>query len=384
MLLICCECENKFYKSSNFIQHFKLKHIGTERRRCPFKNCTSTFRLKYNFCKHFKRYHLESVISENKCDKNLILKEFTTKWLSSKSSKKKTIISKTCDTCGKTFSRTSNLTEHKKSFHSNFIAKKKPCPFEGCKSIGFKTKYNFVAHYKAYHLIKCHNQCNPTNLCGICCTKLNEAIQKFTNAASLVPISTQLKQCLPDGAEEQTKTNQQPVESGEADLPETIIETIKLQKYHRTQATKDTIQPQLAPTSAVITGQQTITTQAIECGEFDLLKIGSAVVGKIRSKRQSASVDNITKRKKRNSPDRARETSRIARKLKSAPSTKLSYASDKEFPHMAHILALEDNEEFGRHIITTEDLVIGDIVMASLPFACVGYLECIGEGDRNN
>lgn len=187
MLLECCKCDEKFDKSSNFIQHFNLKHIGVKEKKCPFKNCSSTFALKYNFRKHFKKFHLKYVISESKCDQIQILEEFTSKWIDSKISNSKKIGSNTCGTCAKTFSRKSNLTKHKKLFHGNFIAVKTLCPVEGCKTTGFKTKNNFVIHYKDYHLPKIHDQCDPANLCEICRNELIDAKQRFENKDTAQP-----------------------------------------------------------------------------------------------------------------------------------------------------------------------------------------------------
>lgn len=63
-----------------------------------------------------------------------------------------------------------------------------------------------------------------------------------------------------------------------------------------------------------------------------------------------------------------------------APLVELSHEADETFPHMSNILAFKESKKFGRHIITTQNLVVEDIVMAASPFAIVEYLECTGEG----
>lgn len=47
---------------------------------------------------------------------------------------------------------------------------------------------------------------------------------------------------------------------------------------------------------------------------------------------------------------------------------KLSYKPNSKLPQLADCLELRENEEFGRHIVTTRDLKAGDIVGLSEPF----------------
>lgn len=43
-------------------------------------------------------------------------------------------------------------------------------------------------------------------------------------------------------------------------------------------------------------------------------------------------------------------------------SLNLSYPSNEKIPFIANCLELRTNEEFGRHIVTTRDLKVGDVV----------------------
>lgn len=47
---------------------------------------------------------------------------------------------------------------------------------------------------------------------------------------------------------------------------------------------------------------------------------------------------------------------------------KLSFEANEKIPSLANCLKLEENEEFGKHIVTTRELKAGDIVGISEPF----------------
>lgn len=49
-------------------------------------------------------------------------------------------------------------------------------------------------------------------------------------------------------------------------------------------------------------------------------------------------------------------------------SLNLSYPSNEKIPFIANCLELRTNEEFGRHIVTTRDLKVGDVVIMERPF----------------
>lgn len=58
---------------------------------------------------------------------------------------------------------------------------------------------------------------------------------------------------------------------------------------------------------------------------------------------------------------------------------KLSFVANEKIPSLASCLKLEENEEFGKHIVTTRSLEAGDIVAITEPFfksfchAAIGY-----------
>lgn len=59
---------------------------------------------------------------------------------------------------------------------------------------------------------------------------------------------------------------------------------------------------------------------------------------------------------------------------------KLSFENDNAFPSMAKILSLKETKKFGKHMVTTEDINTGKIVIASHAFATVDYLVCTSQG----
>lgn len=63
-----------------------------------------------------------------------------------------------------------------------------------------------------------------------------------------------------------------------------------------------------------------------------------------------------------------------------APLIELSHEADEAFPYMSKVLVLKESKKFGTHIVTIQDLVVGDVVMVAPPFAVVEYLECTSEG----
>lgn len=65
--------------------------------------------------------------------------------------------------------------------------------------------------------------------------------------------------------------------------------------------------------------------------------------------------------------------------LAAPPLIELSYKAHEAFPHMAQTIGLKDSKKFERHIVATQDLVVGDVVMAAPPFAFIEYLENTSE-----
>lgn len=66
--------------------------------------------------------------------------------------------------------------------------------------------------------------------------------------------------------------------------------------------------------------------------------------------------------------------------LAATPLIELTYNGQEAFPYMAQTLALRESKKFGRHIVATQDLAVGDVVMSAPPFAFIEYLQNTGEG----
>lgn len=97
-------------------------------------------------------------------------------------------MSRICSICNKTFTRTSNLTEHFKLQHktsgedeSNNGLPKKNCTEKSCKS-SFRQASNFVVHFKKKHLRSC--RCTG-KLCIKCGKQLSAAKSKWRIMSSV-------------------------------------------------------------------------------------------------------------------------------------------------------------------------------------------------------
>lgn len=56
-----------------------------------------------------------------------------------------------------------------------------------------------------------------------------------------------------------------------------------------------------------------------------------------------------------------------------------SFVSNESFPSMSNALTLAENAEFGKHVIASRDINIGEMLMAASAFASVEYVSCIGQ-----
>lgn len=58
----------------------------------------------------------------------------------------------------------------------------------------------------------------------------------------------------------------------------------------------------------------------------------------------------------------------------------LSFDKDTMFPGIANIVQLKDSRKFGKHLITRENIDVGQILMAAAPYASIEYLIRTGTG----
>lgn len=88
---ICSICNKRFTRTSNLTEHFKLQHKpsaenesnnGLAKKKCTEKSCKSAFRQASNFVVHFKKKHLRTCQCTDelcsKCGKKLSAAK--TKW----------------------------------------------------------------------------------------------------------------------------------------------------------------------------------------------------------------------------------------------------------------------------------------------------------------
>lgn len=87
----CSICNKEFTRASNLTEHSKLQHKpsvvngssdGFPRKKCSVKSCSSVFRQASNFVVHFKEKHLQTCRCTNelckKCENKLSVAK--TKW----------------------------------------------------------------------------------------------------------------------------------------------------------------------------------------------------------------------------------------------------------------------------------------------------------------
>lgn len=60
--------------------------------------------------------------------------------------------------------------------------------------------------------------------------------------------------------------------------------------------------------------------------------------------------------------------------------TQLSFEKSDQFPCMANVLSLNENEIFGVHVIAKNSIDVGHTVVTARPFALIEYLGNTGEG----
>lgn len=58
---------------------------------------------------------------------------------------------------------------------------------------------------------------------------------------------------------------------------------------------------------------------------------------------------------------------------------RLNFEGQRSFPHMANILALKHDDQFGNHIVANCDIDVGKVVIATSPFAAYEFFSSIDE-----
>lgn len=64
-------------------------------------------------------------------------------------------------------------------------------------------------------------------------------------------------------------------------------------------------------------------------------------------------------------------------------SSQFPFEADTTFPCLSKVLSLKENEKFGVHVVANNHIDVGEIVVASPPFACIDYLVNTGVGCFN-
>uniref|UniRef100_A0A6E8VXY5 MYND-type domain-containing protein n=1 Tax=Anopheles coluzzii TaxID=1518534 RepID=A0A6E8VXY5_ANOCL len=78
--------------------------------------------------------------------------------------------------------------------------------------------------------------------------------------------------------------------------------------------------------------------------------------------------DKLDKREEQAKEELAKSNGKKKKKDDPKPELPLSFPGHENMPHVANCLQLQQNEQYGRHVVTTRRLKVGDVVMLDTPF----------------